>query len=78
MPKGGAMAYFLLDYGLDFDLTGQGIQSWESLKNAWTDWNTLDCSINGVGSNSAKWMGTTGITVTCNTMAMNLQQTAGA
>src|SRR5271166_2831010 len=52
---------------LDFDVTWQGIQSWESLKNAWTDWNTLDCSINGVGSNSAKWMGTTGVTVTCNT-----------
>ena len=37
---------------LDFDVTWQGIQSWESLKNAWTDWNTLDYSINGVGSNT--------------------------
>jgi hypothetical protein len=52
---------------LDFDVTWQCIQSWESLKNAWTDWNSLDYSINGVGSNSAKCMGTSGITVTCNT-----------
>ena len=27
---------------LDFDVAWQGIQSWESLKNAWTDWNSLD------------------------------------
>ena len=52
---------------LDFDVTWQGIQSWESLKNAWTDWNSLDYSVNGVGSNSPKWFGTAGITVTCNT-----------
>jgi hypothetical protein len=52
---------------LDFDVTWQGIQSWESLKNAWTDWNSLDYSVNGVGSNSPKWFGTTGITVTSNT-----------
>ena len=52
---------------LDFDVTWQGIQSWESLKNAWTDWNTLDYSVNGVGHNDVKWIGTTGITVTCNT-----------
>ncbi len=52
---------------LDFDVTSQGIQSWESLKNPWTDWNTLDYSINGVGRNDVKWMGTTGITVTSNT-----------
>ena len=52
---------------LDFDVTWQGIQSWESLKSAWTDWNSLDCSVNGIGSNSAKWTGTPGITVTCNT-----------
>lgn len=57
----------LTGLALDFDVTWQGIQSWESLKNAWTDWNLLDYSINGVGSNSAKWMGTSGITVTCNT-----------
>ena len=52
---------------LDFDVTWQGVQSWESLKNAWTDWNTLDYSINGVGHTDVKWMGTPGITVTCNT-----------
>lgn len=52
---------------LDFDVTWQGIQSWESLKSAWTDWNTLDYSINGVGHNDVKWVGTPGITVTCNT-----------
>jgi hypothetical protein len=52
---------------LDFDVTWQGIQSWESLKNAWTDWNALDYSINGVGYNNAKWFGTPGITITCNT-----------
>src|SRR5262249_9678827 len=34
---------------LDFDVTWQGIQSCESLKNAWTDWNTLDCTVSGVG-----------------------------
>jgi hypothetical protein len=34
---------------LDFDVTWQGIQSWESLKTTWTDGNTLDYSINGVG-----------------------------
>jgi len=51
---------------LDFDVTWQGIQSWESLKNAWTDWNTLDYSVNGVGQR-VPWFGTTGITVTCNT-----------
>lgn len=45
---------------LDFDVTWQGIQSWESLKNAWTDWNSLDYSVSGVGSNSPKWFGTTG------------------
>ena len=42
---------------LDFDVTWQGIQSWESLKNPWTDWNTLDYSINGVGHNDVKWFG---------------------
>jgi hypothetical protein len=52
---------------LDFDITWQGIQAWESLKSAWTDWNTLDYSINGVGHNDVKWIGTTGITITCNT-----------
>ena len=52
---------------LDFDITWQGIQAWESLKSAWTDWNTLDYSINGVGHNDVKWIGTPGITVTCNT-----------
>ena len=52
---------------LDFDVTWQGIQSWESLKNPWTDWNTLDYSINGVGHNDVKWIGTSGITITCNT-----------
>src|ERR1017187_4851864 len=52
---------------LDFDVTWQGIQSWESLKNPWTDWNTLDYAINGVGHNDVKWIGTTGITVTSNT-----------
>jgi hypothetical protein len=52
---------------LDFDVTWQGIQSWESLKNPWTDWNTLDYSINGVGHNDMKWFGSSGITVTCNT-----------
>jgi hypothetical protein len=51
---------------LDFDVTWQGIQSWESLKSAWTDWNALDYSIAGVGYNDVKWMGTPGITVTCN------------
>ena len=51
---------------LDFDVTWQGIQSWESLKNAWTDWNTLDCTVNGVGQ-KVTWFGTPGITVTCNT-----------
>ncbi len=51
---------------LDFDVTWQGIQSWESLKNAWTDWNTLDCTVNGVGQ-KVPWFGTSGITVTCNT-----------
>lgn len=44
---------------LDFDVTWQGIQSWESLKNAWTDWNSLDYSVSGVGSNSPKWFSTT-------------------
>jgi len=57
----------LTGLALDFDVTWQGIQSWESLKNAWTDWNSLDYSVNGVGSNSPKWFGTTGVTVTCNT-----------
>ncbi|MGO9892614.1 MAG: beta family protein [Bryobacteraceae bacterium] len=52
---------------LDFDVTGQGIQSWESLKSAWTDWNTLDYSMNGVGHTDVKWIGTPGITITCNT-----------
>ena len=52
---------------LDFDITWQGTQAWESLKSAWTDWNTLDYSINGVGHNDVKWIGTPGITVTCNT-----------
>jgi hypothetical protein len=51
---------------LDFDVTWQGIQSWESLKNAWTDWNTLDCTVNGVGQ-KVPWFGTTGIMITCNT-----------
>jgi hypothetical protein len=51
---------------LDFDVTWQGIQSWESIKNAWTDWNTLDYSVNGVGQR-VPWFETTGITVTCNT-----------
>jgi len=45
----------------------QGIQAWESLKSAWTDWNTLDYSINGVGHTDVKWIGTPGITITCNT-----------
>jgi hypothetical protein len=52
---------------LDFDITWQGIQAWESLKSAWTDWNILDYSVNGVGHNDVKWIGTTGITITCNT-----------
>jgi hypothetical protein len=52
---------------LDFDVTWQGIQSWESLKNPWTDWGTLDYTINGIGHTDVKWFGTTGITVTCNT-----------
>ncbi|HUD99681.1 MAG TPA: hypothetical protein VMR62_08910, partial [Bryobacteraceae bacterium] len=52
---------------LDFDVTWQGIQSWESLKSAWTDWNTLDYSVNGAGHTDVKWIGTTGITITCNT-----------
>ena len=52
---------------LDFDITWQGIQSWESLKSAWTDWNTLDYSVNGVGHTDVKWIGTPGITITCNT-----------
>lgn len=52
---------------LDFDVTWSGIQSWESLKSAWTDWNALDYSVNGVGSNAKKWFGTPGITVTPNT-----------
>ena len=51
---------------LDFDVTWQGIQSWESLKNAWTDWNTLDCTVNGVGQ-KVPWFGTSSITITCNT-----------
>jgi hypothetical protein len=51
---------------LDFDVTWQGIQSWESIKNAWTDWNTFDYSVNGVGQR-APWFDTTGITITCNT-----------
>jgi hypothetical protein len=51
---------------LDLDVTWQGIQSWESIKNAWTDWNTLDYSINGVGAR-VPWIGTPGITITCNT-----------
>ena len=51
---------------LDFDVTWEGIQSWESIKNAWTDWNTLDYSINGVGQR-VPWFGTSGIAVTCNT-----------
>ena len=51
---------------LDFDVTWQGIQSWESLKIAWTDWNTLDYSVNGAGQR-APWFGTTGVTITCNT-----------
>ena len=51
---------------LDFDVTWLGIQSWESLKNAWTDWNTLDCTVNGVGQ-KVPWFGTSGITITCNT-----------
>ncbi|HJX53492.1 MAG TPA: hypothetical protein VJ801_12065, partial [Polyangia bacterium] len=52
---------------LDFDVTWSGIQSWESLKSAWTDWNALDYSVNGVGSNAKRWFGTPGITVTANT-----------
>ena len=52
---------------LDFDVTWSGIQSWESLKSAWTDWNALDYSVNGVGSNAKRWFGTPGITVTPNT-----------
>jgi hypothetical protein len=52
---------------LDFDVTWSGIQSWESLKSAWTDWNALDYSVNGVGSNVKRWFGTPGITVTPNT-----------
>jgi len=52
---------------LDFDVTWSGIQSWESLKSAWTDWNALDYSVNGVGSNAKRWFGTSGITVTPNT-----------
>jgi len=52
---------------LEFDVTWQGIQSWESLKSAWTDWNTLDYSINGVGHTDVKWIGTPGITITCKT-----------
>ncbi len=55
---------------LDFDITWQGIQSWESLKSAWTDWNTLDYSINGVGDTDVKWIGTPGITITCNTTVL--------
>ena len=51
---------------LDFDVTGEGIQSWESIKNPWTDWNTLDYSVNGVGQR-VPWFGTPGITITCNT-----------
>ncbi|MDE3166232.1 MAG: hypothetical protein KGN36_10525 [Acidobacteriota bacterium] len=51
---------------LDFDVTWEGIQSWESLKNAWTDWNTLDCTVNGVGQ-KVPWFGTSSITITCNT-----------
>jgi hypothetical protein len=51
---------------LEFDVTWEGIQSWESIKNAWTDWNTLDYSVNGVGAR-VPWIGTPGITVTCNT-----------
>jgi hypothetical protein len=39
----------------------------KSLKNAWTDWNTPDYSINGVGHNDVNWIGTSGITVTSNT-----------
>jgi hypothetical protein len=57
----------LTGLALDFDVTWQGIQSWESLKNAWTDWNALDYSNDGVGYNTAKWFGTSGITITCNT-----------
>jgi len=26
---------------LDFDVTWEGMQSWESIKSGWTDWNTL-------------------------------------
>jgi hypothetical protein len=52
---------------LDFDVTWQGIQSWESLKNPWTDWGLLDYTIKGIGHTDVKWFGTTGITVTCNT-----------
>ena len=52
---------------LDFDVTWEGIQSWETLKGAWTDWNALDCSVAGVGSNAAQWTSTPGITITCNT-----------
>jgi len=28
---------------LDFDITWQGIQAFESDKSAWTDWPTLNC-----------------------------------
>jgi hypothetical protein len=52
---------------LDFDVAWQGIQSWESLKNAWTDWCSLDYSVAGVGSNATKWTTSPGITITCNT-----------
>ena len=52
---------------LDFDVVWQGIQSWESIKNPWTDWDALDCSSHGVGSNAAKWKGGGAITLTCNT-----------
>jgi hypothetical protein len=46
---------------LDFDVTWQGIQAWESLKSTWTDWNTLDYPINGIGHTDVEWIGTTGI-----------------
>ncbi|MGD0497538.1 MAG: hypothetical protein ABSC23_03780 [Bryobacteraceae bacterium] len=52
---------------LDFDVTWQGIQSWESIKSAWTDWNVLAYRIAGLDYHDAKWFGTSGITVTCNT-----------
>ena len=47
---------------LDFDVTWQGIQSWESLKSAWTDWNTLDYSADALRARHgcAEWIGRIG------------------